>query len=134
MLFIDGITVQNLILRDQAARTFGEEHLVAELDRRLHLAPLDEIGMRLKNRIELLGRRNLLAIEHTATRLIDHTGPQIAKVLNLLARLRDRQFGDHVYPARFTGLPERSSRAIDNLLGDADEFAVSPGLLLLALP
>src|SRR6476660_6948942 len=49
-------------------RAFGEEDLVAELDRRLHLAALDQVRVGLKNRIELLGSRNLLAIEHTAAR------------------------------------------------------------------
>src|ERR1700731_707981 len=77
---------------------------------------------------------NSIAIEHTAARLIDHTVPQITKVLNLLARLGDCQFADHICATRFASLPERGSSAFDNLIGDADEFAVSPGLLLLALP
>ena len=44
-------------------RAFGEEDFVAELDWRLHLAALDEVGMGLKNRIELLGTWNLLAVK-----------------------------------------------------------------------
>jgi hypothetical protein len=63
--------VQYFILRDQTARAFGEEDLVAELDRRLQLAAFDAMSMGLENRIDLLGSRNLLAIEHTAARLID---------------------------------------------------------------
>lgn len=86
MLFVDGIAVQHFILRDQAAHAFGEEDLVTELDRRLHLAALDQVRVGFKNRIELLGSRNLLAIEHTAARLIDHTGPQITKALSKIAR------------------------------------------------
>jgi len=66
MLLVDRIAVQHFILRDQAARAFGEEDLVAELDRRLHFATLDQVGMGLKNRIELLASWNLLAVEHTA--------------------------------------------------------------------
>jgi len=66
MLLVDRIAVQHFILRDQAARAFGEEDLVAELDRRLHFATLDQVGMGLKDRIELLGSWNLLAVEHTA--------------------------------------------------------------------
>src|SRR5258708_24483600 len=42
-------------------RAFGEEDLVAELDRRLHLAALDEVRMGLKYRIDLFGSWNLLA-------------------------------------------------------------------------
>jgi hypothetical protein len=39
---------------------------VAEFDRRLHLAALDQIGIGLEDRIDLLGSGNLLAIEHAA--------------------------------------------------------------------
>ena len=35
MLFVNRIAVQHFILRDQAARAFGKEDLVAELNRRL---------------------------------------------------------------------------------------------------
>src|ERR1700676_4143340 len=74
------------ILRDPAARAFGEEDLVAELDRRLHFAALDEVGVGLKNRIELLDSWNLLAVEHTAARLINHTVSKTTKMLDLFAR------------------------------------------------
>src|SRR6266481_4539875 len=63
-------------------RAFGEEDLVPELDRRLHLAALDEVGVGFENRIELLGTGNLLTVEHTAARLIDDTGSQVTKVLD----------------------------------------------------
>src|SRR5258708_19235956 len=80
MLLVDGIPVQRFILRDQAARAFGEEDLEAELDRRLHLAALDEVGMGLKNRIDLLATWTFLAVKHTATRLTNHTRPQPQKL------------------------------------------------------
>src|SRR6266576_6444883 len=134
MLFVDGISVQHVILRDQAARAFGEEDLVAKLDRRLHLAALDEVAMGLKNRIELLDSWNLLAVEHTAARLINHTVSKTTKVLDLFARFRDSQIGDHIFAARFAGPPERRSCTFDDLLGDADELTVCPGLMILALP
>jgi hypothetical protein len=54
-------------------------------------------------------------------------------VLDLLARLRDHQIGDHIFSARFAGLPERRSCAFDDLLGNADELAVFSGLMLMAL-
>jgi hypothetical protein len=92
-----------------------------------------KVGMGLKNRIELLGGRNLFAVEHTAARLIDHTGSQATKVLDLLARLRDRQIGDHVFAARFAGLPKRRLCAFDDLLGNTDELTVLSGLMLMAL-
>jgi hypothetical protein len=51
----------------------------------------------------------LLAVEHTAARLICHTVSKTTKVLYLFARLRDGQIGDYIFAARFAGLPERSS-------------------------
>jgi hypothetical protein len=134
VLFIDGIAIQHFILRDQAARTFGKEDLVAELNRRLHLAPFDQVGMGLKDRIDLLASWNLFAVEHTAARLINHTVAQTAEVLDLLAQLRDSQFGDGVFAARFTGLPECGSCAFDDFLGNADQFAICRGLPILTLP
>src|ERR1700674_1997092 len=133
VLFVDGVSIQYVILRGQAARALGEKDLVPELDRRLHLGALDEVGVGLENRIELLGTGNLLAVEHTAARLIDDTGSQAPKVLDLLARLRNRQVGDQIFAARFAGLPKRRSCAFDELLGNTDELAVFPGLMLVAL-
>src|SRR5258708_32915581 len=130
--FVAGISVQHFILCDQAARAFGEEDFVAELDRRLHLAAPDEISMGLENRIDLLGSWNLFAVENAAARLIDHTGSEATKVLDLLAHLRDSQVGDHIFAARFAGLPERRSCAFDDLLGNADEFAVFSPLLVVS--
>src|SRR5258705_6008973 len=101
-------------------RAFGEEHLVTELDRRLHLAALDEVGMGFENRIELLGSWNLLAVEHTAARLIDHTGSQTTKVLDLLARFRDHHVGDHISAMRLAGIPQHHACALPKLLGNAD--------------
>src|SRR5258705_12837757 len=74
---------------------------------------------------ELLDSWNLLAVEYTAARLINHTVSETTKVLDLLARLRDRQIGDHTFAARFTGLPERCSCACKSLL--ASPIANSPG-------
>src|SRR5450631_3097837 len=39
VLFVDGISVQYVILRDKAARAFGKEDLVPKFDRRLGLTP-----------------------------------------------------------------------------------------------
>src|SRR5882762_1403486 len=89
--------------------------------------------MGLENRIDLLGSWNLFAVEHAAARLIDHTGSQVTKVLDLLAYLRDSQVGDDIFTARFAGLPERRSCAFDDLLGNADEFAVFSALLVVPL-
>src|SRR3984893_16341881 len=55
-------------------------------------------------------------------------------MLDLLARLRDSQIGDYIFAARFAGLLQRRSCAFDDFLGNANEFAICRGLLLLALP
>ena len=73
MDLVGRISLQHLVLRDQALRAFGEEDFVAELDWRTHLAALDQVGMGLEDGIDFLGVRNLLAVEHAAARLIDDT-------------------------------------------------------------
>src|ERR1700716_2114420 len=103
------------------------------LSARKTLWPNSEVSMRLENRIDLLGSWNLFAVENAAARLIDHTGSQATKVLDLLAYLRHSQVGDHIFAARFAGLPERRSCAFDDLLGNADEFAVFSPLLVVPL-
>src|SRR5207245_11238154 len=85
MDFVGRVSLQHLVLRDQALCAFGEKDLVAELDGRAHLASLDQVGVRFKNGINLLAVGYLFAIEHAATRLIDHTAPQLTKVLDLFA-------------------------------------------------
>ena len=56
MDLVGRIAFQHLVLRDQALRAFGEEDFVAELDRRAHLAALDQVGMGLEDGIDLLVR------------------------------------------------------------------------------
>src|ERR1700730_6933355 len=61
MDLVGRVSLQHFVLRDQTLRAFGEEHLVAELDGRSLLATLDQVGMGLKNGIDLLAIGNLLA-------------------------------------------------------------------------
>src|SRR6202008_3100636 len=65
------IAFQHLILRDQALCAFGEEDFMAELDRRAHLAALDQVGMGLEDGINLLVGSELLTKEHTKKGLIE---------------------------------------------------------------
>src|SRR6266436_6816058 len=90
--------------------------------------------MRLENGIDFLAVRDLLSIEHTATCLIDHTAPQLAKVLDLFAELFDGHVGEHVPAAHLVSLLERRSRVPHDLFSNADELAICPSLLLVALP
>src|SRR5436309_12069022 len=52
LIFIAGISIQNAVLCDETLSAFGEEHFVAEFDRLVNLAALDQIRMRLKDRVE----------------------------------------------------------------------------------
>src|SRR6266480_1857065 len=109
MDFVGRVSLQHLVLRDQALCAFGEKDLVAELDGRAHLASLDQVGVRFKNGINLLAVGYLFAIEHAATRLIDHTASQLTKVLDLFAEFFDGRVGKHIPAAQI--LPVFSSAA-----------------------
>src|SRR6202008_1110510 len=71
MNLVGRIAFQHLVLRDQALRAFSEEDFVAELDRRAHLAALDQVGMGLEDGIDLLVGSELLTKEHTKKGLIE---------------------------------------------------------------
>src|ERR1700758_4991723 len=88
MHLVRGISLQYFILRDQALRTFCQENLVAKFEGRSNFSALDQIGMGFENRIDLLGVGNLLAIENTAARLINHLASQITIMLDLLSVFR----------------------------------------------
>ena len=53
---VGGITVQHLVVGDQALRAFRQEHFVTELYRFALLAPLDQIGVGFEDRIHFLFR------------------------------------------------------------------------------
>ncbi len=61
VLFIGGVSVEHAVLCDQAPCALCKEDLVAKLDWLLHLAALNEIGVGLEDRVDLLPRGNLEA-------------------------------------------------------------------------
>ena len=67
---------------------------MAELDRRAHFAALDQVGMGLKDGINLLIGRHLLTKEHTTTCLIDDAISQPAEVLDLPAQFLNGHVGE----------------------------------------
>ena len=134
MNFIHRVSLDHLILGDQTFGAFGEEHFVTELNGRAHLAALDQVGMRLEDRTNFLGIGDLLAIEHAAARLIDHTLAKTTIMRDLVAQSVDRHGGKEVFAAQFAGFIERGSGVRHHLLGNADQFAVGRGLPALALP
>jgi hypothetical protein len=111
-----------------SGRESADEHIAMPCRSRCRAAVIEMISIGILIASVRRGNRE------AAARLIDHTGSQATKVLDLLARLRDSEIGNHIFSARFAGLPERRSCAFDDLLGNADELAVCPGLMLLALP
>src|SRR5882762_1063325 len=106
MNFIRRVSLEHLILGDQTFGAFGEEHLVAQLNGCAHLAALDQVGMGLEDRIDLLGIGDPLAIEHAAARLVDHTLAETAIMRDVVADIVERQPGKRVLAMHLGGLRE----------------------------
>src|SRR5215471_16429457 len=98
----------------EALRAFGEEDLVPELDGRAHLTALDQVGMRLKNGIDLLAIGDLLSVERAPARLIDHTALPL------------RRFADAARPAGRRGVQDRPAACEDADAADGDGGTLSP--------
>src|SRR5215467_1491231 len=124
MAFVAGISFEHVILCDQTNGAFGKKNFVSELYRGSDLAALDQIGMWFENRVDLLGVGNLLAPEYTAACLIDHSVCQAAVVLNLFSQLSDSYVSDDVFSARLASFLKSQSRTFNDLLGNADAFAI----------
>src|SRR6201981_958589 len=90
------VSLEHVILGDQSLGAFGEKHLVAEFDRRAHFAALDQVGMRLEDRIDLLCIGDLLPVEHAEAGLLDHPRSETAIMRNLVADGVDLQGRQHV--------------------------------------
>src|SRR5271154_4672461 len=129
MDFVCRIAPEHLILSDQSFGTFGEKYFVAELDRRTHLAALDQVGVRFEDGIYLLRRGHLFAIEHTTARLADHARAERAIMRDLLAQGLEVQGGERVLAAHCSGIVKRRPGARHYLLGNRDQRPVGRGLL-----
>jgi len=127
-MIVARVSLEHFILCDQPAGTFGEKNLVTKLDRGLHFATLDQIGVGFKDAIDLFGAGNLLALEHTTSGLIDHTVSQFTVVVDLFPESGIRQVGDQILAACLPRLPNYLLRAVDDLLGDANELTIFLGL------
>jgi len=79
---VAGIAVQHTVVRDEAVATLRQKHLVAELDRALHLAALDEIRVGFEDREDLLVHGELFTLEHPALGLRDDAISQATEVLD----------------------------------------------------
>ena len=91
MVFIGGIAIQDSILCDEAVSALGQKNLVAELDRFIRLAALDQVGMGLKDRVDFFGSRDLFSINDTPTSLIHDTASQATQVADLFTHGFDQQ-------------------------------------------
>jgi len=130
---VDGIAVEDAVVGDEAAGALRQEDLVAELDRAGHLPALEEIGVGLEDREELLVHGHLVPLEHAAAGLRDDPVGQAREVLDLAARAGD-EGGDQRRAGR--GRPGRSdggARRRHDPRGDGEEIAVLAPLLARAL-
>jgi hypothetical protein len=135
--FVGRVSFQHLILGNQASGAFGEKYLVTEFHWRAHLATLDQIGVRFEDRIDLLGRGHLFAIEHTAARLLDHPRAEIAIMHDLIAQGLDLQSDQRVLGAHRGSVVKRPPGASYYFLGNADQRPVGrslPRSFALTLP
>jgi hypothetical protein len=79
LLIVARVSLEHFVLCDQPFGAFREENLVAELDRGLRFATLDQIRVGFKVGIDLLGSGNLFSLEHATARLVS----QFTAVVNL---------------------------------------------------
>ena len=85
VVLIGGVPFQHAVLSDQASGAFGQKDLVAELDGLLSLAPLDQVGVGFKDRVDFLVTGDLLGFQHAAASLIDDAVTQLAVGLDFFA-------------------------------------------------
>src|SRR5208282_5577081 len=90
MVGIGRVSFQYLVVSDQALTTLCQEDLVAEFHWLARLAPLDQIGVRLKDGVDLLIGRNLLPIDHPSAGLVNDLVAQVAIRGDLLLKLVER--------------------------------------------
>ena len=101
VLIIARIPLEHLVLGDQPLGGFREENLVAELDRCLHFAALDQIRVSLENGMDLLGSGNLFSLEHATARLVDHPVSPFTVVVDLFPERVDGQVRDQARASCF---------------------------------
>ena len=133
MPLVDGIAVEDAVVGDEAAAALRQEDLVAELDRALRLAALEQIGVRLEDREELLVHRDLFALEHAAAGLRDDPVGQAREVLDLAAHAGDEGGAQQITGRGRAGRGDRGARRRHDARGDAEEIAVLAPLLARAL-
>ena len=78
------VPVEHAVLGDQAPGTLSDVDFVPKFNRLQDLAPLDQIGMSLEDRKDLLLVRNLLSVKHAATTLINDAVSKAAVVVSLV--------------------------------------------------
>jgi hypothetical protein len=93
------VSLQHLVVGDQTLSALRQENLVAKFHRLARLAPLDQIGVSLKDGVDLLIHRNLLPIDHPAEGLVDDPVGQVAVRSDLRPELVDRHACGHVDPS-----------------------------------
>src|SRR6266498_983821 len=136
MVGVGGIAIQHLIVGDQALGAFSEENLVTKFHRLLRLAALDQIGVGLENRVDLLLGGDLLSQQHPAAALVDHSIGELAVAGDLVAKRINGHAGDEIGTrAGHSGFGffHHLASVVYHLFGNADQLPILGLLLMSAL-
>jgi len=107
---------------------------MAKLDWFCYFAPLDQIGVGFKDRVDLLVVWNLRSLKHAAASLVDDAVAKLAVVIDLSSKLADDNVVHRVQSAWVLGLFEYPSGVLYDLLGHPNQIAILSLLPVVALP
>src|SRR5437870_1836384 len=131
---IDGIAVENAVVRDETVTALGQEDLVAKFDGLLRLAALDEIGVRFEDREELVLVGDGLAVEHAPPRLLEDARGPVAVRGDLRAQPGTLGRGDRLGARHRLGRRHHRARGGYHGRGNRDQRPIFGNVLVLALP
>src|SRR5437870_12743662 len=106
---------------------------MAELDGLVDLPALDQIRVRLKDRVEFFRCRNLFSVQNPAAGLIDDTIAQRTIIGEVFAQFFE---GEHVgwsFSARLRRRLQRAPCIGQDLLSESQQLSVCGGLLIFTL-
>src|SRR5882762_12014490 len=106
---------------------------MAELDGLVDLAALDQIGVRLKDRVEFFRCGNLFSVQNSAAGLIDDTIAQRTIIGEVSAQFFQAEHVGWSLSARLRRRLQRAPCVGQNLLSDSQQLSVGGGLLVFTL-
>ena len=120
-------------MRNQPLPALGKEDLVSELHRLEHLPALDEIGVGLEDRVDLLVGWNLVLLENPSRRLSDDSTAQLAVSSDLRANGVDGRSCHRIENTDARGSSDDLARFGDHSFGDRDQPTVCAHLATMSL-